>query len=124
MLKTNSKKVKEKIKDYIIKLYDDEDAIDSIQKATNFDEMKENIKKVWYDEAGQYDLTRKIPVFESFRRWCYGLPSFLKTGDYLLGGCGRKKLGDILEETEEEQKRFSESEAEEKLTYLIFREIF
>lgn len=123
MLKTNSKKVKEKIKDYIIKLYDDEDANDSIQKATNFDEMKENIKKVWYDEVGQYDLTRKIPVFESFRSWCYGLPSLLKTGDYVLGN-GIKVLGDILEETEEEQNRFSESEAEEKLTYLIFKEIF
>lgn len=124
MLKTNNKKVKEKIKDYIIKLYDDEDAIDSIQKATNFDEIKENIKKVWYDEVGQYDLARKIPVFESFSSWCYGLPSFLKTGDYLLGGRGRKKLGDILEETEEERSRFSELEAEKKITYLIFKEIF
>lgn len=123
MLKTNSKKVKEKIKDYIIKLYDDEDAIDSIQKATNFDEMKENIKKVWYDEVGQYDLKRRIPIFESFEHWCYGLPSLLETGDYVLGD-GIKVLGDILEETEEERSRFSELEAEKKITYLIFKEIF
>lgn len=45
MLKTNSKKFKEKIKDYIIKIYDDEDAIDSIQKDTNFVQIKENVKK-------------------------------------------------------------------------------
>lgn len=123
MLKTNSKKVKEKIKDYIVKIYDDEDAIDSIQKATNFEQIKENVKKTWYDEAGQYDLKRRIPIFESFKKWCYGLPSLLETGDYVLGN-GIKVLGDILEETEEERNRFSESEAEEKLTYLIFREIF
>lgn len=123
MLKTNNKKVKEKIKDYIVKIYDDEDAIDSIQKATNFDQIKENVKKVWYDEVGQYDLKRRIPIFESFKNWCYGLPSLLETGDYLLGN-GIKVLGDILEETEEERSKFSVSEAEEKLTYLIFRQIF
>lgn len=123
MLKTNSKKVKEKIKDYIVKIYDDEDAIDSIKKATNFDQIKENVKKAWYDEVGQYDLKRRIPIFESFKHWCYGLPSLLKTGDYVLGN-GIKVLGDILEETEEERNKFSESEAEEKLTYLIFKEIF
>lgn len=98
--------------------------------------IKENLKKLreektTYDQMIDYccdnllegDLTRKIPVFESFRSWCYGLPSLLETGDYVLGN-GIKVLGDILEETEEERNSFGESEAEEKLTYLIFREIF
>lgn len=121
MLKTNSKKVKEKIKDYIIELYDDEGY--DVPKATTFEEMKKNIKKVWYDEVGQYDLIRRIPIFESFKRWCYGLPSLLETCDYVLGN-GIKVLGDILEETEEERNRFGELEAEKKLTYLMFKEIF
>lgn len=122
MLKTNSKKVKEKIKNYIIKLYDDEGY--NVPKATTFEEMKENIKKVSYNEVIKYELMRRSTLFDAFEYWCSGLPYLLNTADYYCHNSAIDILGDILEETEEERSRFSELEAEKKLTYLIFREIF
>lgn len=122
MLKTNSKKVKEKIKNYIIELYDDEGY--NVPKATNFDEIKENIKKVSYNEVIKYELIRKSTLFDAFEHWCSGLPCLLNTADYYCYNSAINILGDILEETEEERNRFSELEAEKELTFLIFREIF
>lgn len=122
MLKTNSKKVKEKIKNYIIELYDDEGY--EVPKATTFEEMKKNIKKVSYNEVIKYELMRKSTLFDAFEYWCSGLPSLLNTADYYYHNSAINILGDILEETEEERSRFSELEAEKKLTYLIFKEIF
>lgn len=122
MLKTNSKKVKEKIKNYIIELYDDKGY--DVPKATNFDEMKENIKKVSYNDVISYELARKSTLFAAFESWCSGLPYLLNTADYYCYNSAIDILGDILEETEEERSRFSELEAEKKITYLIFKEIF
>lgn len=122
MLKTNSKKVKEKIRDYIIRLYDDEGY--DVPKATTFEEMKENIKKVSYNEVIKYELMRRSTLFDAFKYWCGGLPNLLNTADYIYCNNAVDILGDILEETEEERNRFGELEAEEKLTYLIFKEIF
>lgn len=122
MLKTNSKKVKEKIRNYIIRLYDDEGY--DVPKATTFEEMKENIKKVSYNEVIKYELMRRSTLFDAFKYWCEGLPNLLNTADYIYCNNAVDILGDILEETEEERNRFGELEAEEKLTYLIFREIF
>lgn len=122
MLKTNSKKVKEKIKNYIIKLYNNEGY--NVPKATTFEEMKENIKKASYNTVIKYELMRRSTLFDAFECWCSGLPYLLDTADYYCYNSAIDILGDILEETEEERSRFSELEAEKKLTYLIFREIF
>lgn len=86
--------------------------------------MKENIKKVSYNEGIKYELIRKSTLFDAFEYWCSGLPYLLNTADYYCHNSAINILGDILEETEEERSRFSELEAEKELTYLIFREIF
>ena len=80
MLKTNSKKVKEKIKDYIIELYDDEGY--DVPKATTFEEMKKNIKKVSYNEVIKHELIRKSTLFDAFEYWCSGLLYLLNSADY------------------------------------------
>ena len=60
--------------------------------------------------------------FAAFTDWCQGLPSVLDTCYY----CNRSAvddLGAILEETAEEKARFTEAEAERRLTWLIYREL-
>lgn len=60
--------------------------------------------------------------YEIFKNWCQGLPGLLDTC-YYYNRSAVDDLAEILEETEEEKNRFTESEAEEKLTYLIYREL-
>ena len=60
--------------------------------------------------------------FAAFDDWCSGLPSVLDTC-YYYNRSAVDDLGRILEETAEEKARFSEPEAERRLTWLIYREL-
>lgn len=60
--------------------------------------------------------------FAAFADWCAGLPSVLDTC-YYYNRSAVEDLGAILEETAEEKARFSEAEAERKLTWLLYREL-
>lgn len=131
MLKTNTKKAKENIKKYILDIYEPEDYsnhnIDTNKQT--FEEVAEVIKEIFKleklnnENARQYYYRKNYSTYEVFKEWCQGLPSIIDTC-YYYNRSAVKDLGDILEETEEERSRFTEAEAEEKLTYLIYREIF
>ena len=60
--------------------------------------------------------------FAAFADWCSGLPAVLDTC-YYYNRSAVDDLGRILEETAEEQARFTEAEAERRLTRLIYREL-
>ena len=60
--------------------------------------------------------------FAAFDDWCSGLPSVLDTC-YYYNRSAVDDLGRILEETAEEKARFTEAEAERRLTWLIYREL-
>ena len=60
--------------------------------------------------------------FAAFTDWCQGLPSVLDTC-YYYNRSAVDDLGRILEETAEEKARFTEPEAERRLTWLIYREL-
>ena len=60
--------------------------------------------------------------FAAFEDWCQGLPSVLDTC-YYYNRSAVDDLGAILEETAEEKERFTEQEAERRLTWLIYREL-
>ena len=60
--------------------------------------------------------------FAAFTDWCKGLPSVLDTC-YYYNRSAVDDLGRILEETAEEKARFTEPEAERRLTWLIYREL-
>ena len=60
--------------------------------------------------------------FAAFADWCSGLPSVLDTC-YYYNRSAVEDLGAILEETAEEKARFTEPEAERRLTWLIYREL-
>ena len=65
---------------------------------------------------------RDCNEFAAFTDWCSGLPSVLDTC-YYYNRSAVEDLGAILEETAEEKARFSEPEAERRLTWLIYREL-
>lgn len=120
MLKTNSKKAIENIKKYIIESYDYETDYDPIRlfQPDSFKNIAKNIYIVfiidtYWDKGNEQDL---------FISWSRGLPSILDF-EYYYKCNAIDILGDILEETEQERSRFTQSQAEEKLSYLIYREI-
>lgn len=125
MLKTNTKKARENIKNYIIENYErgEDYTHHGINvDTTNWDEIRKNIKDIFYLEYGRQIRLYKSE-YDAFNNWCRGLPSILDTC-YYYNRSAIKDLGDILEETEEERNKYSEEQAEEKLTYLIYREVF
>ena len=137
MLKTNSKKAIENIKKYICDNvnFDYDTVNEKYYYVMKLEERKahgENIDMfsvyahalyyIMYDQVVKLD-NRGLTMYEYFIYWCEGLPSVLDT-DYYLSRSAVQDLGDILEQTEAERNKYTESEAEEKLTYLIWREIY
>lgn len=125
MLKSNCKKVKEALRKYIVDGYDgsgfDEGTPEA--EAKTFEEMARvillDVKRVYGNEVW------RNPHFtwqDAFVKWCSDLQDLVDT-DYCCHGTAVKILGDMLEETEEERSRFTESEAETMLSRLLYREL-
>lgn len=119
MLKTNSKKAMENIRAYIEENFDCT-GYDLGKEPETFKEKALFILETCRKEKF-YSLNNKSS-YEIFKDWCQGLPSLLDTC-YYYNRSAVDDLAEILEETEEEKERFTESEAEEKLTYLMYREL-
>lgn len=84
-------------------------------------ETQEDIILSFIDQAYLTEWQRKQNRQEAFKDWLAGLPRGL--GDFFL--CQAvEDLGDILEENQAEREQYSQSQAEEKLSYLIYREVF
>jgi hypothetical protein len=118
MLKTNSKKAHENIRAYIIANYDPTNY--ELPETDNFSEIATNIYKTFQSE--KYYRAKGIPEFTLFEEWASGLPSIIDTC-YYYNRSAVDDLGEILEETESEKKRYTEREAESFLTRLIYNEI-
>lgn len=128
MLRTNSKKARANVKQYIVDNFDSEYCFECgytdkeiAPSVDNLGEIAEAIKEAVYNEKIKHDKRRMTPYLY-FVEWTQGLPSALECGYYYKSAV--EILGDILEETEEERNRFSEMEAESLLTKLIHREIY
>ena len=67
-------------------------------------------------------LAGRVTDYELFEDWASGL-AMCGIFDYWYSVPAIKTLGDILEETETERERFTESDAEKMLTRLIYREV-
>lgn len=139
MLRTNSKKARENIKKYIV------DNFDGTNYAPDYDYIEEAIKD---NEAGRRNVdifslvahaiidtfgreyliphnrynAGKMSTAELFEEWAAGLPSILDTC-YYYNRSAVDDLGAILEETEAEKAKYNETQAEQLLTRLIYREI-
>lgn len=120
MLRSNSKKARENVRMYIIDNFD-ATGYDVEIDESNFVEVATFILNTFYNEKVKHDK-RKISHFEFFEEWCSGLPSVLDTC-YYYNRSAVDDLGSILEETEEEKSRYTEEQAEKRLTYLIYNEL-
>ena len=100
--------------------------IEEMQNPTNYEETAKCIYNEFIiEKAFNTERMKKFygySEFNAFRDWLQGLPSIFDPM-YYYKGSAVQVLGDILEETEEERSKYTESDAEEMLTKLIYREI-
>lgn len=121
MLKTNSKKAKENIQKYIMDRFTPEGYTDTPpeewHEIATFIINTFRSEKYSRPEDYRYYNNNELAAFAD---WAAGLPSLLDTC-YFYNRSAVDDLGAILEETEEEKNRFTETDAEQRLTYLIYR---
>lgn len=123
MLRTNSKKAAENIRVYIVDRFTPEGYTDNPPQ--EFSEIAAFIldtfrsEKYWCPQNVRYYHGSEAAAFAD---WCAGLPSVLDTL-YFYNRSAVDDLGAILEETEQEKTRYTEPQAEQLLTSLIYREL-
>lgn len=118
MLRTNSKEVIAKIREWINAGYDTEYGPD-------VETLPEKCKAIYADYmrvVGGEDYYKRYTYAEKIYEYCTKLPSIIPTEDFILHSA-INFVGDILEETPAERERYTESDAENLACYLIFREI-
>jgi hypothetical protein len=123
MLKTNSKKARENIQQYIINNFIPENYTDEVIEG--FENVATFIINTFRSE--KYSTKEDFRYYHNneaaaFADWCAGLPSVLDTC-YYYNRSAVDDVAAVLEETETEKSRFSEPEAEKLLTALIYREL-
>ena len=137
MLKSNSKQAIERIRKYICDNVNfDYDSVNEkyyyVMELEKRHENGENIDMFSVYAHALYNIMYEEVIVgskikrsfqESFIYWFKCLPSCFDTG-YYVNRSAVDDLGNILEQTAKERHKYSESEAEEKLSSLIFREIY
>lgn len=123
MLKTNSKKAKENIQQYIIDNFTPESYTD--ENITGFENIAAFILNTFRSE--KYSCKEDYRYYNNneqlaFVDWCAGLPSLLDTC-YYYNRSAVADVAKILEQSESESRKYSESESEKLLTILIYREL-
>jgi len=117
MLRTNSKKAREAVRAYVVK-----NANGWEKDPETFEEAAAIIKRAW--DGYKYQGMRqefKNNIVEAFKDFAACLPN--NAFDYIAEGDTVKLVGDMLEETEAERAKYSDSQACDLLTYLILREV-
>lgn len=144
MLRTNSKKARENIRAYILNNINLDDlrmqlvveaqrknkALDaygsSLPRVDVFSIAAHEIDNTFYLEMlhfnKQYQAGR-VSRFDMFVEWCAGLPGILDTC-YYYNRSALKDVQNILEQTDTEAARYTETQAENLLTNMIYREIW
>lgn len=117
MLRSTNKKVLEKIRQYIINGVDHE----YFELETDPD-YKTACKLILQAYQNEKRYCRYNNDFEMFKDWAQGLPTAFNTS-YYYNVSAVDLLADWLEETDKEKEKFEESAAEEKITWLLYREL-
>lgn len=120
MLKTNSKQARQNVQAYIMQGFTGENY--SIETPETFKDAAAVIMKIFNSEKPAEGAYSRMNEQERFTDWAQGLPSILDTC-YYYNRSAVDDLGAILEETAEEKARYSEQNAEQLLTAIIYREL-
>lgn len=125
MLRTNSKQVKEAIRAYIM-----QEAVDVDNGYIAFNDLKTAAEAIKADVmrvmSGDYrNRAHNLPGWSErdFTEWAHGLPGLLDLPFIYKRPAAVDLLGDILQETPSERARYTETQADEMLCRLIFREL-
>lgn len=120
MIKSNSKKAIENIRNYIMGGFDGSNY--DIETPDNFKDAAKIIFDIFNSEKPAVGSYARMSEQARFVDWCQGLPSTIDCC-YYYNRSAVKDLAAILEESEGESSRYSEQEAEARLTWLIYREL-
>lgn len=123
MLKTNSKKALENLRKYIADNFTPDNYTSN--PPTDYHGIATFIYDCFIEQAWTTPNEKRYfggNEYKAFEHWASGLPSVLDTC-YYYNRSAIDDVGIILEETEEEKERFTEREAENLLTRLIYNEI-
>lgn len=129
-MKTNNKKVIENINNYIIDCCDPA-LIEIIPESATLEEKKKIIlNKFIYEKLKNYNYSiyetlkrfYNNSIYEAFKDWAQGLPCGALFC-YYYNVNAVDLVGGWLEQTESEKAKYTESQAEETATRLLFREL-
>lgn len=122
MLRTNSKKAIENLKKWTVEHFDADGYNDFNGDENNFSDCAKFIYRVFLREKyeGAEHYYRNTSMQDIFADWCAGLPSVLDTADYYYTRRAVDVIGEILEETEEEKARYTQTQAEKLITALLW----
>lgn len=121
MLKTNSKIVKERIRQFIL----DNTTLENYDIDTtgwSWEQCAVKIREICLDEISGDYYCRTMSEQQRFEHWVKGLPSAFDC-EFLYRTSAIDDLGKILEETDEEKSKYTERDAENLFINLIWREI-
>jgi hypothetical protein len=120
MLRTNSKKALANVEKFILDGCDFDGY--GFKTPSTPNECMKAIYDVFVREKYSTPSERSQNEQATFVEWLQGLPSIIDAS-YYYNVSAVETLGDILEETKEERARFSETQAERLLSYMIYRRI-
>lgn len=123
MLRTNSKETKRRVREWIKNNFDFSNYEGYEEEPKTEEEILQFIAHTSFKELG-FEVEKGFSSFQAmFKNWCCGLPACLDTASFLCAGSAVDLVGDILNQTKQERAKYSETEAEDLMLYLIFKEV-
>lgn len=129
MLKTNSKEVMNRIKNLILESYESAEeyyTFEGRQAQKEYNDICKDIMNVFYIEKRNNDCrwkARRISEQDLFYDWLQGLPTAFPVSDDIFLRNAVDFLGNLLDETDQEKKKYTDEQAEKQCCNLLYREL-
>ena len=120
MLKTNSKIVRERVRAYI-----KENTRNNGEEFATYEEARAYLREDYFARMGPLEVNGYPPrwIFETFKEnYASSLGNDLF--DYYVCGDTVALVGDMLEQSEAQRRKYTDGQACDLLSFLIFREVF